>query len=68
MGATPTVLAATDPNAKRNDYAGPSGFREMWGDAKWGCVLNNAIWDEKLQDALWQKCEELTNANFTARL
>ena len=60
MGATPTVLAATDSKAPRNAYAGPSGVLELWGKPKWNCGVNKAAWNTKLQDDLWNKCEELT--------
>lgn len=65
-GAEPTVLAATDPNGKADDYAGPSGFRELWGNAKWGCKVNGYAKKPELQDKLWAKCEELTNCNLAS--
>lgn len=65
-GSEPTVLAATDPNAKPNDYAGP--YLNVWGPAAWGSKVNKAVWNEKLQDDLWQKCEELTRCNFVGKL
>ena len=68
VGAEPTVLAATDPNAKPNGYAGPNGLLEFWGHAKWGCTVNKAVWDTSLQDSLWEKCEELTHSNMVSRL
>lgn len=67
-GAKPTVLAATDPTAQRNGYAGPSGFRELWGQPKWDCEINPRVFDSKLQDDLWEKCEQLTNADLKAKL
>jgi len=69
MGAVPTVLAATDPKAVRNGYTGPNGFGECWGPAKWGCFINTVTVDNvKLQDALWEKCEELTGQSFAKHL
>jgi len=68
VGATPTVLAATDPSASRNGYAGPSKFFELWGKAKWDCGLNDVIWNTELQDNLWAKCEELSKAGFASRV
>jgi len=69
MGATPTVLAATDPKAERNGYAGPNGFQELWGPAKWGCFMKLATVDSvKLQEGLWAKCEELTGQAFSKHL
>jgi len=67
-GALPTVLAATDPAAKRNGYAGPSRVFEMWGAPKWGCGKNKLVRDTALQDKLWEKCEELTHADLAAKL
>ena len=64
MGAEPTVLAATDPAAKRDDYAGPSRFFELRGTPKWGCAVNPAAKDVKLQDAVWQLCEKLSGCSF----
>lgn len=68
VGAEPTVLAATDPAAKPNGYAGPSGWFEVWGKAKWNCDVNKAVWNTKLQDDLWNKCESLTKVEFAAKL
>jgi len=68
IGAEPTVLAATDPSAKRNGYAGPSGAFEMSGHPKWGCKVNKVVFDTKLQDQLWAKCEELTKADFAGKI
>jgi len=67
-GAEPTVLAATDPSAVPNGYAGPSGMFEAWGSAKWGCKLNPALEDKEQQNALWSKCEEITKCSFTSKM
>jgi len=66
-GAEPTVLAASDPNAPKNGYAGP-WFMDIWGAAKWGCYVNPAAKDEAVQDKLWKKCEELTQVDFESKL
>jgi len=68
MGAKPTVMAAVGDNIKANSYCGPNGFREMWGEPKVDCDLNSAVFDNEFQDKLWQKCEELTQVNFAAKL
>jgi NAD(P)-dependent dehydrogenase (short-subunit alcohol dehydrogenase family) len=61
QGAMPTVLAATDPMAKRNGLAGPNGLLEVWGSQpKWNCNMNKVVMDTKLQTDLWNKCQELT--------
>jgi len=68
MGAKPTVLAATDPAAKRNGLCGPTYLFEMRGPPKWGCTVNKAVSKTKLQDDLWAKCEELTKCNFADKI
>lgn len=68
-GALPTILAVTDPEAKPNGYAGPNGLMETWGaKAKWNCALSKSVFNEKNQDDLWAKCEELTHADFEGHL
>lgn len=66
MGSTPTVLAATDPNAERDDYAGPKNF--FWGRARWGRYKTKYAYRKDLQDKLWEKCEELTKCDFAGRM
>jgi NAD(P)-dependent dehydrogenase (short-subunit alcohol dehydrogenase family) len=67
-GAEPTVLAATDPEAKRDGYCGPSGWFEIRGKPTWNTYVNPAAFDQKLQDELWDKCEELTKCNFATKI
>jgi len=68
VGVESTVLAVTTPDVARNAYAGPDGWFEMRGHAKWDCALNPAVHNTKLQDDLWNKCEELTKCGFADRL
>ena len=68
MGAKPTVLAATGENVKAGSYCGPSGLFELNGEPKVNCKLNKAVFNTKLQDELWAKCEELTSANLADKL
>ena len=68
MGAKPTVLAATDPQAKRNGYAGPSYLFEVRGPAKWGCRINKVVFNTDLQDKLWDKLESLTAVDFVSKI
>lgn len=64
-GAQSTVYAATYANIQADDYCGPRIF-EVWGKPKSSCHVNKAVYNIKLQDDFWCKCEELTNVNFTS--
>jgi len=68
IGAEPTVLAATDPKAERNWYAGPDGAFEMRGHAKWKAGQSKLVRNTKLQDDLWKKCEEITGCDFVSKM
>ncbi|KAH9261138.1 hypothetical protein BASA81_000842 [Batrachochytrium salamandrivorans] len=67
-GAEPTVLAATDLAAKRNSYAGPTGFIEAYGTAAWGRKINSVAKKTELQDALYAKLVELTGVDFNTKV
>lgn len=63
VAADSEVICVADPNAKAGDYAGPR-YAELWGKSRWGNVQSAAAKNEKLQDALWAKCEELTGVTI----
>jgi len=67
-GAQNLVKAATDPNAKRDDFCGPSGLLEVRGAPAWGRHTGTAVEDKSLQDHFWEKCEELTNAKLATKI
>jgi len=64
VGAMSTVLAATDPTAVRNGFCGPSHMFGFYGHPKWDQGVSNLVFDEKLQDELWTKCEEYSRCSF----
>ena len=65
MGALPTLMAATDPNAKPNDYYGPSGFMEMRGyPEKVGS--SDAAKDNALAKKLWTVSEEMSGVAYAS--
>jgi NAD(P)-dependent dehydrogenase (short-subunit alcohol dehydrogenase family) len=64
MGALPTLQAALDPDAGRNDYFGPSGFMEMRGYPR-KVETSDSAKDTKLAKRLWVVSEELTGVNYT---
>jgi len=68
VGAQTTVLAATDPDAPKNGYVGPTYFFEMRGTPKWGAGKSKAADDLGLQDKLWEKCEEIAHCNLASKL
>jgi NAD(P)-dependent dehydrogenase (short-subunit alcohol dehydrogenase family) len=63
MGALPTLQAALDPDAGRNDYFGPSGFMEMRGYPR-KVDTSDAAKDENLARRLWVVSEELTDLSY----
>ena len=63
MGALPTLMAATDPNALPNDYFGPSGFMEMRGYPK-KVRTSDAAKDAVLAQKLWGVSEEMTAVSY----
>lgn len=63
VGVTPTLRAATDPEARSGDYFGPSGFAEMRGYAV--KVKSNALsHDPEAASKLWDLSEELTGVSY----
>ena len=63
MGALPTLRAAIDPSAKRNDYYGPGGVMEMRGYPELVETSGTAK-DTDLAKQLWEKSEELTGIPY----
>lgn len=63
MGALPTLQAALDPDAKRNDYFGPSGFMEMRGYPQ-KVETGDAAKDVNLAKRLWEVSEEMTGISY----
>jgi len=63
MGALPTLQAALDPDAQRNDYFGPGGFMEMRGYPR-KVETSDAAKDSNLAQPLWVVSEELTSISF----
>jgi len=63
MGALPTLQAALDPDAQRNDYIGPGGFMEMRGYPR-KVETSDAAKDSNLAQRLWVVSEELTGISF----
>ena len=63
VGVTPTLRAATDPEARSGDYFGPSGFAEMNGyPVK---VKSNALsHNTESANKLWDLSEELTGVKY----
>jgi len=63
MGAMPTLRAASDPAARRNDYFGPGGFVEMRGypiKVKPSRAARNA----GLARRLWEVSETLAGVHY----
>ncbi len=57
QGSLPTVMATLDEKAEPGMYAGPGGHeKERYGDPKWDCYVNPVVYDEALQDRLYEKC------------
>jgi NAD(P)-dependent dehydrogenase (short-subunit alcohol dehydrogenase family) len=63
MGALPTLQAAVDPIAKRNDYFGPGGFMEMRGYPR-KVETSDAARNTELAKRLWSVSEELTGIRY----
>lgn len=63
QGAAPTLRAATDPDAKGNDYYGPDGFLEARG---WPVRVGRTAAARNMDDArrLWEVSEERTGIRF----
>lgn len=63
MGALPTLQAALDPEAQRNDYFGPGGFMEMRGYPK-KVEPSAAAKDTQLAKRLWDVSEKMTGISY----
>lgn len=66
-GAHPSLLAALDPTVKGGDYYGPTGYREMKGEA--GQVGSTPLSKDKaVAKRLWEVSEQLTDFSYAAIL
>ena len=63
MGALPTLYAATSPEVRGNDYIGPDGFAEMWGNPT-KVKSTAAAHDPAVAARLWEVSEQLTNVHY----
>lgn len=62
-GAQPQLRAALDPDAKTGEFYGPSGFKEMKGNAVLVNAEPNAHNEQDAKD-LWDLSEKLTGVKF----
>ncbi len=62
-GALPTLRAATDPEAKTNDFYGPDGLFEMRGYPK-RVDRSDAAKDAAVARQLWEVSEKLTGVKY----
>ncbi|WP_328806319.1 oxidoreductase [Streptacidiphilus fuscans] len=63
-GALPSLLAATDPQARGGEYYGPDGFQELRGAPK-RVNSTRASHDTDAQRRLWSVSEELTGVTYS---
>ncbi len=64
MGALPTLYAAVSPDVRGNDYIGPDGFAEMWGNPT-KVKRSSAACDAAVATRLWQVSEQLTSVRYS---
>jgi len=62
-GATPLLMAATDPGLTGGEYVGPSGFRGLRGKPRI-VTPSRAARDEELARDLWSASETAVGATF----
>jgi NAD(P)-dependent dehydrogenase (short-subunit alcohol dehydrogenase family) len=65
QGALPTLMAATDPSAKRGGYYGPQGLFEVRGRPGEASVPAQAL-DLAVARRLWDVSEDLSDSRFPA--
>ena len=63
MGALPEIRASVDPLVKGGDYFGPGGFQE-WKGYPIKVKSNDASYDLKGAEKLWEISEKLTKINY----
>jgi NAD(P)-dependent dehydrogenase (short-subunit alcohol dehydrogenase family) len=63
MGALPSLRAALDPDAGRNDYFGPSCYMEMRGYPQ-KVETSDSAKDADLAKRLWNVSEEMTGISY----
>ena len=64
MGALPTEYAAVAPDVHGNDYIGPDGIGELWGNPE-HVGRSAAAQDGAVASRLWEVSEQLTNVHYT---
>lgn len=65
QGSWPTVFAATDPDIKKENYYGPSGWFELRGPPKPNCTRNSVVFDIEKARELWRISEDITGFRYT---
>jgi NAD(P)-dependent dehydrogenase (short-subunit alcohol dehydrogenase family) len=65
QGALPTLMAATDPHAKRGGYYGPQGMFEIRGRPGEASAPVQSL-DVAVARRLWEVSEELSDTRFPA--
>jgi NAD(P)-dependent dehydrogenase (short-subunit alcohol dehydrogenase family) len=65
MGATPTLYAATSPDARGGDYIGPSDWFELSGHPK-KVTSTSRSHDADAARRLWEVSEQATGLNYLA--
>jgi NAD(P)-dependent dehydrogenase (short-subunit alcohol dehydrogenase family) len=65
MGALPTSYAATSPEVHGNDYIGPDGLAELWGNPT-KVKRSSAAKDTSVAARLWEVSEEATGVRYAA--
>jgi NAD(P)-dependent dehydrogenase (short-subunit alcohol dehydrogenase family) len=62
-GALPSIYAAIHPAVRGDDYLGPSGFMELWGEPRVVQPSRSAR-SESDAERLWAVSEDLTDVRF----
>jgi len=65
MGALPTLYAAVSPAVHGNDYIGPDGFAELWGNPV-KVTPSSGARDGAAAKRLWEVSEQLTKVPYSA--
>ena len=65
MGALPTLYAAVSPEVRGNDYIGPDGLAELWGNPT-TVKPSKAARDGAVASRLWEVSEKLTGVSYSS--
>jgi len=65
MGALPTLYAAVSPEVRGNDYIGPDGLAELWGNPT-TVKPSKAARDGAVAARLWEVSEKLTGVSYSS--